>query len=187
MKLERYEKELAGLKDRIELLEELIEKEKGNKNDEYPKIGETYYFISMNVIENTVKVCECEWENDKEDIYYWTYRHGSTDKAEVEWTIKHIELVNEIKKYTRPFEEGESNWWFIKEHYPKDDIFRTRLDMAWSTYKEPSSDYGFFWCENAAEDIREQFGEEYIFRFLFRPVDGNYKAVMDWLEEQEEE
>ena len=181
MKLEKYEKEILGLKDRIALLEELIEKEKEIKNDGYPEVGETYYFVGFGKFSEIAKVCESEWDNDEADVFYWNFGYGSTDKAKVEWTIKHIELVNEIKKYTRPFKYGDYNWNIYKDSKADDQI-----GAIVNMWYQNNSEYDYFVCEEDVDVVFERIGKEYISKFLFKPLDGDYKAVMDWLAEQEE-
>ena len=178
--------ELEQLKQELEKLTKKVkelEKQEEQQENGYPKLGETYYFVSGNYdgAKNIARVGKGQWENDEDDLYIWNFCHGSTDKAKVEWTIKHIELVNEIKKYTRPFEYGEQNWYY------ETDVDSNRLISDFCTEYFHSSDYDFFANDNDVEKIIKKFGEKYILKILFKPIDGNYKAVMDWLAEQEEE
>ena len=178
--LEQLKQELQRLTEKVE---ELEKQEEEHHKSGYPKLSERYYFVGIDYRNGEIRALDATWDNDKNDIYYWDFCHGSTDENKVKWTIEHIGLVNEIKKYTKDFEEGAENWYFYKEP----SLGTYTLETWGIRTGETPNEYGYFNSQEEIDKAIEQLDEEYIFKFLFRPRNGDYKAVMDWLAEQEEE
>ncbi|MGY3725002.1 hypothetical protein SAMN05421767_10637 [Granulicatella balaenopterae] len=177
--LKKRIKQLSEHADRIE--RELKEKEEQKTTKlERPNVGQDYYFMS--VASGTVGVMKDTWHGYPIDFARWNYCYGAYNKYHVMWTIEHIKLINEIKKYTRPFIREKENVFFVRDFKNGVEV----LNTYWLFDTDFNSFYGYFESENEVNKFRENYTEKYILKFLFKPIDRDYKAVMQWLVEQGE-
>ena len=181
--LEQLKQELEEALEKVKAYE-WQEKEKKEEKKEFPNIGQVYYYMEIRL--TTPYVVKEIWHNFPIDISRWVHCYGAYTRAEVEWTIKHISLISEIKKHTRPFSiYGEGGNLYLARKGLKGGLAKVEIDQEY--WFDFGSEYNYFDNEEEANKIIEEFGEDYILKFLFPPIDGNYKSVMNGATEQEEE
>jgi len=93
--------EIKALKERIAELEELAKEEQ-----EFPQAGDMYWYI-----DNDGEVMEMEWQGNEYDQGRLSIDNVFKTKEQAEFAVKKLKVEAELRKFSRPFIEGEDNWY----------------------------------------------------------------------------
>ena len=147
-RIEQLEKELAELKK--------LEKE-GVKQYQ-PTIGDEYWFV------NTVGGTSlAEWEHDDFDKDVYDIGNTYRTQEEAEFVVEKIRTEAELRRFSKPFERGESNYYILS------DVYDNALTI---------SSVGFYRCQGTiyfeseakAEEAIRMVGEKRIQKYIFGSV-----------------
>lgn len=147
-RIEQLEKELAELKK--------LEKE-GVKQFK-PTIGDEYWFV--NTVGGTSLV---EWEYDDFDKNVYEIGNTYRTKEEAEFVVERIRTETELRKFSKPFERGGSNYYILSDMY---DNALTISNMGF--YRCQGTIY--FESEEKAEEAIRMVGEKRIEKYIFGSV-----------------
>lgn len=147
-RIEQLEKELAELKK--------LEKE-GVKQFK-PTIGDEYWFIN-----GDGRVDSFDWGWDVFDEGAYEIGNTFRTKEEAEFVVEKIRTETELRRFSKPFERGESNYYISSDEYDNDLTI---------------SSLGFYRCqgtiyfesEEKAEEAIRMVGEKRIKKYIFGSV-----------------
>src|SRR5699024_6751271 len=146
------------LLNRIEELEkELLElKEQVKEQQEFPQSGERYWYNNGSGMVNS-----CFWKSEQLDLN--RYRIGNMFKTEkeAEFAVEKLKVEAELRKYSRPFKEGENENWFILW-----GSYRKEVQIDWSR-KLARQGTIYFESRKKANEAVESVGEERIKKYIF--------------------
>lgn len=143
------------LSNRIEQLEKELEELKKIEKENRPTIGDEYWFV------NTVGGTSlAEWKHDDFDKDVYEIGNTYRTKEEAEFVVEKIRTETELRKFSRPFERGESNYYILS------DVHENDLTI---------SSVGFYRCqgtiyfesEEKAEEAIRMVGEKRIEKYIF--------------------
>lgn len=147
-RIEELEKELAELKK--------LEKEKVMQYN--PKIGDEYWFV------NTVGGTSlAEWEHDDFDKDVYEIGNTYRTKEEAEFVVEKIRTEAELRRFSKPFENGGSNYYILSD---MNDNALTISNMGF--YRCQGTIY--FESEEKAEEAIRMVGEKRIEKYIFGSV-----------------
>lgn len=118
----KYEKmideKLATLKE--ELIEELMQEVEEEREDEFPKLGETYWYIS-----SSGDIYWDKWDDTQTDRNRLAMGNVFRTREEVEFELEKRKVIAELKKYAKPKDRewnGENEHWCIYYNYLDQEI-----------------------------------------------------------------
>ena len=150
------------LSNRIEQLEKELEElkklEKESVKQFKPTIGDEYWFINSDGYVTCI-----EWEYDMFGQRIYEIGNTYRTKEEAEFVVEKIRTETELRKFSRPFERGESNYYILS------DVYDNALTI---------SSVGFYRCqgtiyfesEEKAEEAIRMVGEKRIEKYIFGSV-----------------
>lgn len=110
MNKEQFEKELD--EKLASLKEEMMQKFEAEKEDEFPKIGDYYWFICS---DNSLGYID--WENSYIDKGRLALGNVFLTEEEAEFELERLKVIAELKKYAEPKDRGWGSdavkHWFI--------------------------------------------------------------------------
>ena len=121
MKMEQFEKELdmklASLKE--EMMQK-FEAEQEKQEEEFPKVGDGYYYITSDG-----DICYCTWKNDEFDRDVSAMGNRFKTEEAVKFECERRRVITELKKYEEPKDrkwDGENNhcyflWDYIRNRF----------------------------------------------------------------------
>ena len=144
------QEELKTLKERIAELEELAKEER-----EFPQDGDAYWFI-----DDEGGMSSTFYKNYYLDIYRQKIGNIFRTEEEAEFAVKKLKVEAELRKFSRPFENGKFN------HYI---FFYIDGDSVEVGYKTGCHSQGaiYFESEEKAQQAIEAVGEERIKKYIF--------------------
>ena len=143
-RIEELEKELLELK-------ELVKEEKG-----LPQDGDEYWFMDING-----DVASGKWENF--DIEKDMLEIGNVfgTKEQAKFAVEKLKVEAELRKFSRPFKEGENENWFILW-----GTYKKEVQIDWSR-KLVRQGTIYFESRKKANEAVESVGEERIKKYIF--------------------
>ena len=144
------QEELKALKERISELEERVKDER-----EFPQYGDAYWFI-----DSTGEVINKKWEGLSFEIERLEFGNIFKTKEQVEFGFEKLKVEAELRKFSRPFENGKFNY-YIFFYIDGDDV-----EVG---YKRSCCSQGaiYFESEEKAQQAIESVGEERIKKYIF--------------------
>ena len=103
------QEELKSLKERIAELEELAKEEQ-----EFPRDGDVYWYI--NPLGFTF---HDEWSGFISEGHKIEIGNVFKTKEQADFAVEKLKVEAELRKFSRPFEEGENNYYIFFETYNK--------------------------------------------------------------------
>lgn len=142
--------ELKALKERISELEELAKEER-----EFPQEGDAYWFI-----DDEGGMSSTFYKNYYLDIYRQKIGNIFRTEEEAEFAAKKLKVEAELRKFSRPFENGKFN------HYI---FFYIDGDSVEVGYKTGCHSQGaiYFESEEKAQQAIESVGIDRIKKYIF--------------------
>jgi len=111
------QEELKELKERIAELEELAKEE-----HEFPPDGDEYHYI-----EASGRVERIQWDESGFDLRAQEIGNIFQTKEQADFAVEKLKVEAELRKFSRPFIEGEDNWYMalgdaFETYYMNDSI-----------------------------------------------------------------
>ena len=145
------QEELKALKQRIAELENQAKEEQ-----EFPQYGETYSYI------NTYGGVESDiWEGHFAERNMVKIGNFFKTEEEAELAVEKLKVEAELRKFSRPFKEGENENWFILW-----GTYKKEVQIDWSR-KLVRQGTIYFESRKKANEAVESVGEERIKKYLF--------------------
>lgn len=146
-----------GLLNRIEELEkELLElKEQVKEQQEFPQSGERYWYSNGGGMVNS-----CFWKSEQFDLN--RYRIGNMFKTEkeAEFAVEKLKVEAELRKFSRPFADGEEN-----NHIKYSPSFDELSVLTSFSYQDQGVFY--FESEEKVQQAIKSVGEDRIKKYIF--------------------
>ena len=96
-----------GLLNRIEELEkELLELKEQAKDELFPQEGDDYCYTTM-----LGRVCHGSWDNLNSETSMLELGNIYRTEEEAEFDVEKKKVETELRKFSRPFKEGENNYY----------------------------------------------------------------------------
>ena len=152
------QEQIKVLKEQISSSQELLTKleDQIKKEQEFPKVGDEYWRIDdKGSVDNSLY-------ND-----YYTDNHRQAignffqTKQQAEFTVEKLKVEAELRKYSRPFKEGENENWFILW-----GTYKKEVQIDWSR-KLVRQGTIYFESRKKANEAVESVGEERIKKYIF--------------------
>lgn len=141
--------EIKELKQRIAELEEQVEQEQV-----FPQEGDTFWFLNTYGV-----VMGRDFKKDSVDSKILKSNIFETQQ-EAEYAREKLKVEAELRKFSRPFEEGENNYYISFETYDK------FIDIDSLLYRQTQGVF-YFKSKEKAENAIETIGEERIKKYIF--------------------
>lgn len=147
-----------GLLNRIEELEkELLElKEQVKEQQEFPQVGDTYYYIESNG-----RIGVFSWNEATFDLQAQEVGNIFHTEEEAEFAVEKLRVEAELRKYSRTFKHGGDNYALNFNH----DGGKIVHVYASESYEELGSLY--FESRDKAQQAIDEVGEERIKKYIF--------------------
>ena len=145
------QEELKALKERIAELEEQAKEEQ-----EFPQDGDIYWYISL-----YGAICCESWDGDNIETYMLGVGNVYKTEQEAEFAVEKMKVEAELRKYSRPFKEGENENWFILW-----GTYKKEVQIDWSR-KLVRQGTIYFESREKANEAVESVGEERIKKYIF--------------------
>ena len=145
-----------GLLNRIEELEkELLElKEQVKEQQEFPQVGDTYYYIESNG-----HIGVFSWNEATFDLQAQEVGNMFKTEKEAEFAVEKLKVETELRKLSRPFILGEENWYL--------DMVRSKdITIAYDHYNIHQGTV-YFESKSKVKEVIESVGEERIKKYIF--------------------
>ena len=143
------QEELKALKERIAELEEQVKEEQGFL------IGDVYWYI-----DDEGKVFDSEFDNVQSDMNSLKIGNVFRTKEEAEFQAEKLKVEAELRKFSRPFKEGENNYYI--ELY----LFDKTLSIDSSDDLKTQGTI-YFESVKIANEAIDTIGEERIKKYIF--------------------
>ena len=143
--------EINSLKQRITELEELA-KEK----QEFPQDGHWYWYITSDA-----GIGMSSWEEFEYQKEQLSIGNIFRTREQAEFALEKLKAEAELRKYSRPFKEGENENWFILW-----GTYKKEVQIDWSR-KLVRQGTIYFESRKKANEAVESVGEERIKKYLF--------------------
>ena len=150
-----------NIQERIEALEtEFAEKIKALKaevqrEDEFPQDGDKYWLI-----EETLGVSRYAWAGDDFDNKLLSVGNVFRTKQQAEFAIEKLKVEAELRKFSRPFEYGENNF-FIQTNPSHNNIVIDADDYS------QIQGVIYFESQEKAQQAIQSVGEERVKKYIF--------------------
>ena len=143
------QEELKALKQRIAELEEQVEQEK-----EFPQVEDDYWYVNGDA-ETMLAV----WYGDDYDKGRLSIDNVFKTRNQVEFAAEKLRVEAELRKFSRPFIEGEDNWYMalgdaFETYYMNDSI-------------DPIQGVIYFDSLKRAHQATDEIGAERIKKYIF--------------------
>lgn len=155
MNKQEYEKQLKKLKYENDILKKQLNELKNVKNDdEYPQVGDIYWFINTggDIVYN-------RWENDEVDNYRKDFLRVFKTLKECE---RYLEIQEAFKEESKKF---KANWHDKSQHkyYIRYNCASNKILTDFSFSTKGYCDY--FESREVLEELIERFGKEDIKKY----------------------
>ena len=145
------QEELKALKERIAELEEQVEQEK-----EFPQVEDDYWYV-----DGDAEVMLAVWYGDDYDKGRVSIDNVFKTKEQAEFAVEKLKVEAELRKYSRPFKEGENENWFILWGTYKKEVL---IDWSRKLVRQGTI---YFESRKKANEAVESVGENRIKKYLF--------------------
>ena len=145
------QEELKALKKRIAELEELAKEEQ-----EFPQDGHWYWYITSDA-----GIGMSSWEEFEYQKEQLSIGNIFRTREQAEFALEKLKAEAELRKYSRPFKEGENENWFILW-----GTYKKEVQIDWSR-KLVRQGTIYFESRKKANEAVESVGEERIKKYLF--------------------
>ena len=142
--------EIKALKQRIAELEEQVEQEK-----EFPQDGHWYWYITSDA-----GIGMSSWEEFEYQKEQLSIGNIFRTREEAEFALEKIKVEAKLRKYSRPFKEGENNYYV--ELYLSDKALSIDLDEYFQ-----SQGTFYFDSEKIALEAIDAAGDWHIKKYIF--------------------
>lgn len=142
--------EIKALKERIAELEEQAKQER-----EFPQFGDDYWYVDSDTEVMDTASYDGEYDQGRLSI-----GNVFKTKEQAEFAVEKLKVESELRKFSRPFESGENNYYISFETYDK------IIDIDSLLYHQTQGVIYFGSREEGKEAI-ETVGEERIKKYLF--------------------
>lgn len=154
MNKKEFEKELD--KKLASVKEEMMQKFEEEQEDEFPKYGDRYYYLTTSGdIESII------WTDDEFDRYVSAIGNRYKTEKETEFECERRKVITELKKFAEPKDRewnGENNHWVYRY-----DFTTKEVDCDW--LKLLKYDGIYFESLDKAEDALEKVGEDRVKKY----------------------
>ena len=145
--------EIKALKERIAELEGQVEQEK-----EFPQVEDDYWYVN-----GDAEVMLAVWYGDDYDKGRVSIDNVFKTKGQAEFAVEKLKVEAELRKFSRPFIEGEDNWYMalgdaFETYYMNDSI-------------DPIQGVIYFDSLKRAHQATGEIGAERIKKYIFE-VEG---------------
>ena len=144
------QEELKALKERIAELEEQAKEER-----EFPKMGDIYWRI-----DDRGSVDNCMYNNYYTDNHRQAIGNFFKTEEQAEFAVEKLKVEAELRKFSRPFEEDENNYYL--EYRSSDKAVTTYCCQRYQT-----QGVIYFESSEKAQQAIESVGEERIKKYIF--------------------
>lgn len=144
------QEELKALKERIAELEEQVEQEK-----EFPQYGDDYWFLLSGGT-----IYDNFYTNSYVDNRRLEIGNVFKTKEQAEFAVEKLKVEAELRKFSRPFENGGFNY------YISGDLEEGRVDVMSRAYL-PTQGAIYFESAEKAQQAIELVGEDRIKKYIF--------------------
>lgn len=145
------QEEIKALKQRISELEQQAEQEK-----EFPKRGDKYHFIEANG-----RIDWFQWDESSFGLRAQDLGNIYKTDEEAQFVREKLKVEAELRKFSRPFKEGENRNWFILWNTYEQDV---EIDWAASLVRQGTI---YFESKEKVQQAISTVGEERIKKYLF--------------------
>lgn len=146
--------EIKELKQRIDELEQQVREEQ-----RFPQVEDDYWCVN-----NDTEVSEIVWYGDNYDQGRLSIGNVFKTEEEAEFVVEKLKVEAELRKFSRPFEEGENNYHISFETYDK------FIDIDSLLYRQTQGVF-YFESREKVENAIESVGEERIKKYIFEVED----------------
>lgn len=143
--------ELKALKERIAELEYHAKEEQ-----EFPRDGDVYWLINTAGETNWIRWHGAEIENKR-----LSFGNVFKTKEQAEFAVEKLKVEAELRKYGRPFKEGENENWFILWGTYKKEV---QIDRSRKLVRQGTI---YFESRKKVEEAIESVGEQRIKKYIF--------------------
>lgn len=144
------QEELKALKERIAELEEWAKEEQ-----EFPQNGDEYWYVGA-----TGRIFNSNWDGFGSTEDRLKIGNVFKNEAEAEFQVEKLKVEAELRKYSRPFENGKFNY-YIFFYIDGDDV---EVGYKRSCYSQGAI---YFESEEKAQQAIETVGKERIKKYIF--------------------
>ena len=143
------QEELKALKERIAELEEQAKEEQ-----EFPQFGDDYWYV-----DSDTDVLDVAWYGGEYDQGRLSINNVFKTKDQAEFAAEKLRVEAELRKFSRPFKEGEDNWYMalgdaFETYYMNDSI-------------DPIQGVIYFDSLKRAHQATDEVGAERIKKYIF--------------------
>ena len=147
------QEELKALKERIAELEEQAKEEQ-----EFPQFGDDYWYV-----DSDTDVLDVAWYGGEYDQGRLSINNVFKTKDQAEFAAEKLRVEAELRKFSRPFKEGEDNWYMalgdaFETYYMNDSI-------------DPIQGVIYFDSLKRAHQATGEIGAERINKYIFEVED----------------
>lgn len=154
MNKEQFEKELG--EKLASLKEEMMQKFEEEKEDEFPKIGEYYWYITDDGV-----VVDDTWADDDIDNDRLSIGNRFKTEEKAEFDRERRKVLHEMEKYAEP---EDREWNLSQSHWTyRYDFSRKKIDYDWLRSVKYSGIY--FESIEKAKEALESVGEERVKKY----------------------
>lgn len=141
----------------------LVNKANNPKNVWFPQKWKKYYYLDM-----CGKIKRAFWRDATLDKYLYSLGNCFETKEKAEWSIEHLKIKAELKRYADTYNEAAINFnistqpkYFLKFSYWSFDVYieNCRHEMCADTI--------YFVSENIAKKAIKEIGEERLKKYYF--------------------
>ena len=123
--------------------------------NEFPRVGDTYWYIGK-----IGTGCWVVWEDSSVDKHLKSIGNVFETEGEAEFAVEKLKIEAELRKHSRPFEEGKNNYFMVFDtNYNSVDI----LGMSYSRVQGVI----YFESEEKVQQAIETVGEDRIKKYIF--------------------
>ena len=153
------QEEIKKINERIEALNKdmqslMSELDAGVEND-FPQDGEEYWYI-----DDDAEVMNIEWYDSEYSRGRVSIGNIFRNEKEAEFAVGKLKVEAELRKFSRPFEDGEKN-----NHIKYSPSFGELSVLTSFSYQDQGAIY--FESEEKAQKAIEAVGEERIKKYIF--------------------
>ena len=143
--------EINSLKQRITELEE-----QAKEKQEFPQDGHWYWYITSDA-----GIGMSSWEEFEYQKEQLSIGNIFRTREQAEFALEKLKAEAELRKYSKPFKEGENENWFILW-----GTYKKEVQIDWSR-KLVRQGTIYFESRKKANEAVESVGEERIKKYLF--------------------
>ena len=148
---ERIEALEAEFNERLKALKAEVQRE-----DEFPQFGDDYWYVDSDAEVMDTASYDGEYDQDRLSI-----GNVFKTKEQAQFVVEKLKVEAELRKYSRPFKEGENENWFILW-----GTYKKEVQIDWSR-KLVRQGTIYFESRKKANEAVESVGEERIKKYIF--------------------